>query len=245
MCVFSPSHVNRIYQEFYLINVYIYKYIYVCMCVCVCVFLPLHVNRIYLNFYMINVYICICVYVWVCVYVCVRVFSPPHANRIYHNFHAFVKKNTRTNVITTHEYCEQYWTSPGGNTLQNSSYTATYHPSRKLSKLDEPDIRYTAGEVRTSSWATYFCEPLHMSEQRQDDQLEPIYNSSVLIQDVAWKSSRERWTTETGDERWSGRSVLAMQHKIRNFAFYFYFVLKIILLKYKCFYFFFHHKHFS
>ena len=29
--------------------------------------------------------------------------------------------------------CEQYWTSPGGNTWQNSSYTATYHLSRKLS----------------------------------------------------------------------------------------------------------------
>ena len=42
---------------------------------------------------------------------------------------------------TTQECCEQYWTSPGGNTLQSSSYTATYHPSWKLSKLDEPDIR--------------------------------------------------------------------------------------------------------
>ena len=42
-------------------------------------------------------------------------------------------------------------TSPGGNTPQNSSYTATYHPSRKLSKLDGPDMQDTAGEVRTSS----------------------------------------------------------------------------------------------
>ena len=47
--------------------------------------------------------------------------------------------------------CEQYWTSPGGNTPQNSSYTATNNPSRKLCKLDEPDTRDTAGEVRTSS----------------------------------------------------------------------------------------------
>ena len=30
---------------------------------------------------------------------------------------------------------------------QNSSYTATYHPSRKLSKLDEPDMQDTAGEA--------------------------------------------------------------------------------------------------
>ena len=34
---------------------------------------------------------------------------------------------------------------------QSSSCTATYHPSRKLSKLDEPDMRDTAGEVETSS----------------------------------------------------------------------------------------------
>ena len=46
---------------------------------------------------------------------------------------------------------EQYWTSPGDSTPQNSNCTATYHPSRKLSKLDEPVIRETAGEVGTSS----------------------------------------------------------------------------------------------
>ena len=28
--------------------------------------------------------------------------------------------------------------------------TATYYPSRKLSKLDEPDMRDTAGEVGTN-----------------------------------------------------------------------------------------------
>ena len=44
-----------------------------------------------------------------------------------------------------------YWASPGGSTPQNSSCTATYHPSRKLSKLNEPDMQDTAGEVRTNS----------------------------------------------------------------------------------------------
>ena len=34
----------------------------------------------------------------------------------------------------TQECCEQYWTSPGGNTEQSTNYTATYLPSRKLSK---------------------------------------------------------------------------------------------------------------
>ena len=52
-------------------------------------------------------------------------------------------------TATTQEYCEQYRISPGGSTSQ-SSCTATYHPSRKLSKLDEPDMWDTAGEVGTS-----------------------------------------------------------------------------------------------
>ena len=70
----------------------------------------------------------------------------------------------------TQECCEQYWTSPGDSTPQSSSYTATYHSSRKLSKLDEHDMWDTAGEVGTSS-LVMFCGPLHMDEQRQDIQL--------------------------------------------------------------------------
>ena len=34
---------------------------------------------------------------------------------------------------------------------QKSSCTATYHPSRKLSQLDEPDMWDTAGEIRMNS----------------------------------------------------------------------------------------------
>ena len=45
---------------------------------------------------------------------------------------------------------------PGGNTPQNSRYTATYHSSRKLSKSDEPDMRDTAEEVgMTYKWCTH------------------------------------------------------------------------------------------
>ena len=51
----------------------------------------------------------------------------------------------------TQECCEQYWTSPGGNTPQGTNYTATCLPSWKLSKLDEPDMQDTAGKARTSS----------------------------------------------------------------------------------------------
>ena len=39
----------------------------------------------------------------------------------------------------------------GGSTPQNSSCTATYHPSRKLSKLFKPHMRDTAGGVGMGS----------------------------------------------------------------------------------------------
>ena len=48
-----------------------------------------------------------------------------------------------------------------------------------------------------------------MDEQKLDDQLEPIYSSSVPIQDVAWKTCRKRWTRDTCGERWSGKPMLA------------------------------------
>ena len=51
-----------------------------------------------------------------------------------------------------------------------------------------------------------------MDEQMQDHQLEPKYNCSVSIQDIVLKTSREGWTIETGGERVSGRSVVAVRH---------------------------------
>ena len=53
-------------------------------------------------------------------------------------------------IAIIQECCEQYWTSPGGYTPQSCSCTATYHPSWNLSKLDEPDMWDTAGEVGTN-----------------------------------------------------------------------------------------------
>ena len=58
----------------------------------------------------------------------------------------------------------------------------------------------------------YSCGPLHMDEQGLDNQLELIYNSSLPIRDVAWRTSREPWTKGTSGERVSGRSVLAARH---------------------------------
>ena len=71
-------------------------------------------------------------------------------------------------------------------------------------------MQYEGGEVKTNSKAMYSSGPLHMDDQRLGDQLVPIYNSSVSIQDIAWKIFRERWTIETAGDRGSGKSVLAV-----------------------------------
>ena len=62
----------------------------------------------------------------------------------YYKINTAIWKDQQEN---TAECCEQYWTSLGGSTPQSSICTDTYHPSRRLSKLDEPDMRDTAGEV--------------------------------------------------------------------------------------------------
>ena len=49
------------------------------------------------------------------------------------------------------ECCEQSWTSPGGNTPQDTNCSATCLLSRKLFKLDEPDMQDTAREAGMSS----------------------------------------------------------------------------------------------
>ena len=51
----------------------------------------------------------------------------------------------------------------------------------------------------------------HIAEQKQGDQLEPTYSSSVRIRDVALKTSQKRWTIGKGGKRGSGISVLVAQ----------------------------------
>ena len=58
----------------------------------------------------------------------------------------------------------------------------------------------------------YSCGPLHMDQQRQDNQLEPTYSSSVLIWDVTWKTCQKQWTIEKGGEKWSEISVRMTRH---------------------------------
>ena len=70
----------------------------------------------------------------------------------------------------------------------------------------------TTEDVEKNSKARYSCGPLHMDEQRQDDQLEPIYNCSVPMQDIAFRTYRELWTIEKGGWKGSRRSVLTVLH---------------------------------
>ena len=51
-----------------------------------------------------------------------------------------------------------------------------------------------------------------MDEQRQDNQLESTYKSSVPIHNVALKTYQKRWAIEKGGGRGSGVSLLMARH---------------------------------
>ena len=104
------------------------------------------------------------------------------------------------------------WTSPGGNTPQDTNYMATCLPSRKLYKLDEPDTQETAGEARRNLSVIYSYGPPHVAKQKQDDQLEHTYSSYVRIRDVALMTGQKRWMIGRSGERGSGISKLAARH---------------------------------
>ena len=101
-------------------------------------------------------------------------------------------------TATTQECSEQYWTSPGGNTPQSSSYPATYLPSRKLSKLDNQSC-WTMLEKQGQAHKWFPLWTPHMAKQKQGDQLEPTYSSSVPIRDVTlWTCQKRWWSGERG-----------------------------------------------
>ena len=95
---------------------------------------------------------------------------------------------------------------------QDTNYTATCLPSRKVYKLDDPDMQDTAGEARTSSSVMYSYGPPHMAKQKHDDQLEHTYSSYVRIRDVTLKTCQKWWMIGRSGERRSGISVLAVWH---------------------------------
>ena len=51
-----------------------------------------------------------------------------------------------------------------------------------------------------------------MDKQRQDNQLESTYSSTVLIQDVTLKTCWKQWMIGSGGKRESGISVLMARH---------------------------------
>ena len=51
-----------------------------------------------------------------------------------------------------------------------------------------------------------------MDEQRQDNQIENTYSSTVPIRDVTLKTCRKQWTIEKGGKKGSAISVLKAHH---------------------------------
>ena len=62
----------------------------------------------------------------------------------------FIRCSTMEHIYI-YIYIYKSWTSPGGDTPQDTNCTATCLLSRKLFKLDEPDMQDTAGEAGTNS----------------------------------------------------------------------------------------------
>ena len=107
------------------------------------------------------------------------------------------------------------------NTPQDTNYTATCLPSRKLYKLDKPDTQDTAEEASMNSSVMYSYGPPHMAKQKQDDQLEHTYSSYVRIRDVTLKTCQKQWMIGRSGERGSGISVLAARHDHDDIYIYF------------------------
>ena len=66
-----------------------------------------------------------------------------------------------------------------------------------------------------------------MDEQRQDDQFEPTYSSSVPVRDVTLKTCRKQWTIARGGERESGISVLMARRDDDDIYIYIYIYIYI------------------
>ena len=149
-----------------------------------------------------HTYICVCIYLYVIMNFVIYIYI-----YIYIYMRSYQNGWRKGLMATTQECCNQSWTSPGDNTLQSRSYTATNLPSWKLSKLNEPDIQNTAGEaVMFSYW------PPQMVELKQGDQREPTYSSFVRIRDIAMRTCQKRWTIGRSSERGTTIFVLVVWH---------------------------------
>ena len=76
--------------------------------------------------------------------------------------------------------------------------------------------------------------PLHTNAEELDNQQEHIYNSSVRIQDIAWKITWKRWTLETNSEGDSGKSTLAIWFENDDIYIYIYICIYIYIYMRLC-----------
>ena len=73
---------------------------------------------------------------------------------------------------------------------------ATYHPSRKPSKLYEEDMRKIVGGAKKNSNVTFSYGPFHTDVHEYDNQLELIFSSFVQTQGVSRKTYWKQWMIE-------------------------------------------------
>ena len=82
----------------------------------------------------------------------------------------------------------------------------TSHHKNYPSQTNQTCSTLLEKQGQAHKWCTPM-DPPHMAEQKQDDQLEHTYSSSVRIQDVALKTCQRRWTIGRSGKRRSGMSV--------------------------------------
>ena len=115
------------------------------------------------------------------------------------------KRWRKSLMATTQECYEQYWTSPGGNTPQSTSCTATYLPSRKFSKLMKHTcMTLLEKQGRAHNWYSPMDLLIWPSKSRT--------TSANLHRAAPWgygvyQTYQKRWTMGRSGVRGSGISV--------------------------------------
>ena len=134
------------------------------------------------------------------------------------------------------ECVEQYWISPGGNTPQSTTYTATCLPSRKLSKWDEPDTQDTVREAELISdvllWTpkygrakagrparTYIqqlCEDTGCSSEDLPEEINDREKWRERVRDICASSTTWWWWLDHGKDTRMTVSYFGNVHRANN-----------------------------
>ena len=102
----------------------------------------------YIYIYNVCVYVCTYICMYLCTYICIHVVHPYSSIDVTA---AWKRLRFILSVRSDFQCCVQSSTSPGSSTPQDTNCTATCPLSRKLFKLDEPDMQDTAGEAEMNS----------------------------------------------------------------------------------------------